>query len=205
MSLKDYSGDFNPDITYLDFDKELIKELYSITADLYVMIDGCWVARMRDRLGLEETTKISIEIWTYMLKQEAKRTAKLFNIRTGPEANVIDFLKLFNLTPGYGADKFPKKFNIINENHATVQFLSCASLLYYERHQLVRPGVLPGCCAPEFDCLRSVVDAVNPNIQFGALKLPPRQSPTGIFCLWEFKLDPTAKNGSTKDAAHVAA
>ena len=204
MDLKDYSGDFAHDRSYLDFDKHLIKELYSVTADLFVMIDGCWVSRMRDRLGLEETTKISIEIWEYMLAQEGKRTAKVFNIRTGPDATVIDFLKLFQLTPGYGADKFPKKFDIVDENYATVQFLSCASLLYYERKDLVRPGVLPGCCAPEFRCIRSLVDIVNPAIEFNALKLPPRSGPQDVFCRWEFKLDPAKKKAAAEASTATA-
>lgn len=204
MDLKDYSGEFHPDRTYLDFDKHLIKDLYSVTADLFVMIDGCWVSRMRDRLGLEETTKISIEIWEYMLAQEGKRTAKVFNVRTGPEANVIDFLKLFQLTPGYGADKFPKKFDILNENYATVQFMSCASLLYYERKDLVRPGVLPGCCAPEFRCIRSLVDVVNPAIQFRAIKLPPRSGPKDMFCKWEFSLGAETQRESPQAAQSTA-
>ena len=205
MDLKDYSGDYVPGLKYEDFSKDILKKVFAETANLYVMIDGVWVGRMREKLGEEETTKISAEIWAYILEQEAKRMAKVFNIRTGPEATVVDFLKLFHVTPGYGLDKYPQKAEIINENHAYVTFCSCASLLYYERHNLIKPGKLPGCCAVEMDAVGTVARVVNPAIQFRPLKRGPRSGPNDIFCKWEFKIETAVQSDTDTTPATAVA
>ena len=190
VDLDDYSGDYNPDISFKDFSKEtLIKliEAYQIT---FIGLMGMWNNVNRRRMSVEEAWDLDADVYE---EQVRKFEIPLVTQAMGIKGNdVATMLKYFQMCPD-GARKGLYEFDVDvkNNNHAVVTFTRCPSLFYYEKQESLKDIEClcgPGGC--EDRAFIEICKNFNPKMKSRALKIPPRKSKDDICCIWEFKVEP---------------
>ena len=183
--LKDYSGEFIPDLKLQDFSKDALVNLVDAASRDYIGIDGLWTSIIRKRYGDEVAFDCSKEVWDTGWLREAERTVKAMGI---DGKDIAALLKYLQVDPGFGA-MFKVKCELINPNLGMATVLSCNTLLYAERHN--EPELQKLACEElDVPLFTKTAQFFNPDMKVRVLKLPPRKSPDEIACQWEFRLEP---------------
>ncbi|MFC1944973.1 DUF6125 family protein [Chloroflexota bacterium] len=188
--LSDYSGEYNPDIEYADFSKDVLVKLLKEYARLYLLHDGAWNTIVSRELGADRVCDLGNEAWemTYNHSSLRKFTEAL-DIKGN---DVLTYMKIIQMTPEGLATGglWEYTVDIKNNNHVMMTISRCVSLEYFERHGLEEQ--ITGVCGAggmEEVAMEKYAHFVNPDIQIIPLKLPPRKGPDDICCRWEFKLE----------------
>ncbi len=192
--LKDYSGEFDPNLTLRDFSKEALIKLLVSASKAYLGIDGVWTTLMRQKYGDRMAFDYDKEVWfTQGLALDILRTVGPLNIEGNDIATVFKYLQF---SPGFAViyvgppPEFEPyvKFELKNENHGIMTVTRCHSLEYFERHH---DSDLQKLACEEIDvpAWQWLANQFNPDIKVSPLKLPPRKSKDEIACQFEFKLE----------------
>ena len=193
--LKDYSGEFDPDLRLPDFSKEALIRLLVSASKAYLGIDGVWTSLMRKKYGDRVAFDYDKEVWsTQGLALDIRRTVEPLNIQGEDIATVFKYLQF---SPGFSViyvgppPEFEPyvKFQLKNKNHGIMTVTRCNSLEYFERH---KDSPLQKLACEEIDApaFQWLANQFNSDIKVTPLKLPPRKSKKEIACQWEFKLEP---------------
>lgn len=190
--LKDYSGEYKPDLMFEDFSKEaLVKLLYAYRVN-FIGLMGMWNTVNRERMSTEEAFALDADVYERQLtKFEMPLVLQALNIQGN---DVVTMLKYFQVcTDGAREGLYEFDLDIKNNNHAILTFTKCPSLSYFEKsgnekdiHCLCGPGGV------EEQAFIAICRYFNPNMRCNGLKLPPRDNKDDVCCIWEFKLDPNA-------------
>jgi len=180
--LNDYSGPFDPDLTFDDFSKGFLLKLMRVWQYAWLHMTESWYDAVEKRFGTDAANECETESWVRIGSRVNPRYAKVANIQLN---TVVDSLKclqlpLDNTTGGL----FPCRFDIKSPNHVILTVEKCRSLEFFEANQPERINHV--CHVNEQLVMEKYL--VNPNIKVKPLKLPPRQSPDDIACQWEFTL-----------------
>ena len=62
--LRDYSGEFDPDLSLDDFSKDALVGIVKLYSQLFMGVDGIWYSTVRDRHGEEEALTCSKLVYT---------------------------------------------------------------------------------------------------------------------------------------------
>ena len=180
--LKDLSGPFNPDLTYDELSKDFLLKLMSVWQYAWLHLSECWYREVMKRDGRQVADECEAGAWCNMAERVNPRYAKIGNIQMN---TVLDSMKVLqlpldNITGGL----FPIIPEIINENHVKWTITRCKSLEYFEAKE---PERIPAVC---YVNEKKVIERymVNPKIKVTPLKLPPRESPEDVACIWEAKM-----------------
>ena len=195
--VKDYSGEFNPNLRLTDFSKEALIKLLISTSKAYLGVDGLWTTMMRGKVGDRAAFDLDKEMWfSKGLEHDIKRTVEPMNIEGN---DIATLFKYWQICPSFALiytgpppDFRPfVHFELKNKNHGIMTVERCFSLEYFERHQ---DGPLQKLACEEIDlpAWEWVAHQFNPKIKFRALKMPPRKSKDDIACQCEFTLDEDA-------------
>ncbi|MFC1944072.1 DUF6125 family protein [Chloroflexota bacterium] len=180
--MKDYSGQFKPELQWEDFSKEFLIKLMKVWQYAWLEMAGQWYNAVRQRFGFDAASECEYDAWVNMAKRVNPRYAKVANIELN---TVLDSLKAMQLPlDNTMGQVFPVEYDIKNENHVIVTVWRCPPLEYFEREEPDRIHPMCHVAAPVIDNLY----AINPNVKGTPLKLPPRQSPDEPACIWEWKL-----------------
>ncbi|MFC1945073.1 DUF6125 family protein [Chloroflexota bacterium] len=188
--LTDYSGEYNPDIEYSSFSKDVLVKLLEEYARLYLLHDGLWNTRITREFGPETAFAWGNEIWGHNYRNlSLPRISKLFNISGN---DVLTACKLIQLTPDGVATGGQYKYtsDVKNNNHVIWTITRCATLEYFEKNGMEKH--ISGVCGVggmEHVAIENYCHFVNPDIKVTALKIPPRKSPDELPCQWELKLE----------------
>ena len=90
--LKDYSGDFIPDVRFQDFSKDALVRLLVAAAHDYIGIDGIWLNTIRRRYGDEVAFDCSREVWDTGWLREVQRGCRAMNIYGNDIATLFKYL-----------------------------------------------------------------------------------------------------------------
>jgi len=188
--LKDYSGEYNPDLKLEDFSKEALVGLLKSYQTIFVGLMGMWNTVNRERMSAEEAFKLDADVYERMVSKFAlPLVTDAMNIHGH---DVVTMLKYFQVAPdGAREGLYEFGYDIKNRNHAILTFTRCPSLFYFERKGSDKD--IDALCGPGGVEERAFIELCkyfNPNMKCVALKLPPRRSKDDICCQWEFKVGP---------------
>ncbi|MFC1944374.1 DUF6125 family protein [Chloroflexota bacterium] len=183
---RDYSGDFNPNIKYEDFSKELLAKLMTEFARCYIVAGEWWYEAVTEKFGPDAAYDIYSDMWINKLPMfEVARTVKYLNMKGN---DVADLMKFYQLAPSFPKVMFDYDIDLKNRNHALMTVTHCPGLLLYESRE---PDKMVSICqVMELASATAYAKSINPDIVVTMPKVPPRQSPDDVCCQFEFKLEP---------------
>lgn len=181
--MNDYSGPWQPDLTFNDFSKEFLIKLMHVWQYGWLHMTEAWYNAVKQRFGVDAANECETQAWETIGERVNPRFPKVANIELN---TVLDSLKclqlpLDNTTGGL----FPAEAKIINPNHVIWTIPRCQSLEYFEAKEPER--IKHVCHINEKRIIERYL--VNRKIKVIPLKLPPRKSPDDIACQWEFILE----------------
>jgi len=181
--LNDYSGPFNPDLTFDDFSKEFLLKLMKVWQHAWLHMTDSWYNAVSKRFGADAANQCETEAWENVCQRVHPRFPKLANFET---TTVVEAMKCFQLGPdNTTGGLYQVNYDIKNPNHVILTVLKCHSLEFFEAKQPERIDWV--CHVNEQKIMEKQI--VNPNIKVMPLKLPPRKGPDDIPCQWELKLE----------------
>lgn len=188
MDLKDYSGDFIPNIRYKDFAKDTMEALLTEAGRAMVAMDGFWHTRFAEEFGAEEADAWSAWVWEKMYpKHVIPRIRKLLNI-TGND--VYSWAKYAQVDPGTPIGVYDCDWKIVDRNHVIWTVNNCPSFLYMLKEGKGREKIV---CAPggaEYVGISGYARAFNPDIKVTRLRGAPLGGPDDRpHCQWDVRLE----------------
>ena len=183
--LKDYSGEFRPDLKPQDFSKDALVRMWEAAAKLYIQMDGFWHDLIRERYGEQTALELSREVWRRATPTEASRAAEAMNIHG---KDVATLFKTWQVDPG-AAGIWDADWTLKNKNHGIMTVKRCAPLEYYERHHYDNEKIKWFCDVIDREGFETYAKVFNPKIKIAALFVPPRKTTDKIACQWEFTLE----------------
>jgi hypothetical protein len=187
--LKDYCGDYNPNIKFEDFSKDALIRLIQAYQINFIGYMGMWNTYNREHMSIEDAWDKDASVYEKSVgKFEIPMVCQAMKIEGD---TVADMLKYFQMCPD-GAREGLYEFTteLINEDHAILTFTRCPSLFYFEKKKSdidIKCLCGPGGC--EDRAFTEICRVFNPKMTCKALKIPPRESVDDICCKWEFKID----------------
>jgi len=187
--LKDYSGEYKPDLKLQDFTKEALLRLLKSYQVAFVGFMGMWNTVNRERMSPEEAFSLDADVYEkFVSKFALPLVTGAMNIHGD---DVVTMLKYFQMAPdGAREGLYEFDYDIKSSNHAILTCTRCPSLFYFERkgiqadiHSLCGPGGV------EERAFIEICNYFNPNMKCRAMRLPPRKSKDDICCQWEFKVE----------------
>lgn len=180
--LADYSGAFNPRVTYDDFSKEFLLKALKSYAQYIRRLDGIWYLTVKEADGDDAAFNRDRQVWDRMELHDLDMTRRLFNI-TGNDVPAM--LKALQMSPWTW--NLDHSFELRGPNVGIWTVKNCPTLLALEREGEGREKRI--CCQIEPHLYQIRAHAVNPRIKVTPLRLPPRRNPDEIHCQWEFRLE----------------
>ena len=180
--MNDYSGPYNPDLTFNDLSKDFILKLMQVWQYAWLHMTEAWYDAVKEKVGKETADVCETAAWCRIGERVNPRFAKVANVEL---KTVLDSMKclqlpLDNTTGGL----FPIQLEVINPNHVIWTIPQCQSLRFFEAKA---PERIKYVC---YENEKRVIERymINRKIRVTPLKLPPRSSPNEIACKWEAKM-----------------
>ena len=183
--LQDYSGEFNVNIKYEHFSKELLLEALRAYAQYAYRVDAFWYLTVKGRVGGEEAVDCNIQSMEKAARYEVEIVRRLFNIQ---ENDVTGLIKFQQIRPWSWI--FTNRYEFKSSNHAVFTVIHCPILEGMEKEGEGREQFT--CHEDHVKAIRLQASCFNPKIKVTPLKLPPRESKNEIACQWEFKMEDEA-------------
>jgi hypothetical protein len=183
--IKDYGGEFQPNLKLEDFSKEGLIQLVRAAAKLYGGLNQYWYKAVKDKLGEEAANQIQEYVWVKKGASEAEinTVCNAMNI-TG--SDVSSYFKFFQCTP-VNATMIDMVFELKDHDHGILTVTRCAPLQVWERNH--EPGIQKHMCeVVERMGFQIGATMFNPRMKTTPIKLPPRQSKKDIACQWLFEV-----------------
>lgn len=180
--LGDYSGEFDPDVTYADFSKDLLLKALKTYAGYIRKLDGIWYLTVKEQAGDDMAFACDRMVWDRMEVHDVEVTRKLFKIESNDVTAVIKALQMSPWTWN-----LEHRFELKNANHGVWTVTRCPTLLALENEGEGRERRI--CCQIETELISLRAHTINPRIRVTPLKLPPRTKQDEVHCQWEFKLE----------------
>ena len=179
--LQDYSGPFNPGLTFNDLSRDFLLRLIRVWQFAWIELEGAWEEEVEKRYGVHVAMGCDLQMWLQCADLCNTKYVKIARI---PMKNTVDCLKALQLPLDntMGA-VYPTKQEIIDENHAVVTVTRCPSLEFYEKSAPHR--IVPMCQIVE----PPLIDRykVSREVKLLATRLPPRKGPDDIACQWDYR------------------
>ncbi len=183
--LKDYSGEFRPNIRYQDFSKDALARLLTEYARLGIMLDAMWNTTVREKYGQDEANKVELAVWNKMVpKFEQVRVMNALNIQGN---DVASCFKELQMDPQFPLELWDITWDLKNKNHGFFTVNKCRALERFEK--LGDTKNIVEICDLDLKAFEKIACFFNPNMKVTAVKLPPRKSPNDVACQCEFKVE----------------
>ncbi|MFC1970253.1 DUF6125 family protein [Chloroflexota bacterium] len=183
--LQDYSGEFNVNLKYEDFSKELLLEALRAYAQYAYRVDAFWYLTVKGRMGGEEAAACNLQSMEKAVRYEVETVRQLFNIQ---ENDVAGLMKFQQTRPWSWI--LTNEYELKSPNHAVFTVVRWPILEGMEKEGEGREQFT--CHEDHVKAIGLIAGCFNPGIKVEPLKLPPRNSKNEIACQWEFKLEPMA-------------
>jgi len=179
--LKDYSGEFRPDLRLDDFSADTLANLADLYCRLFRAMDGFWYLCIKERHGDQEALACDLKVWENMCRYEMEKITKAMNIR-GNEITAL--VKTLQIEPLFQQTQSEVEFK--NKNNAIFTVKRCPILEALEKEGEGREQRI--CAQVSAEILRNYVAYFNTEIKTKCLQAPPRKNKGDICCRWEFSL-----------------
>ncbi len=179
--LRDYSGNFKPDLRPSDFSYETLEKLIKVYAQIYKALDGYWYLTLMEKYGNVEALDCDLTVWGKLSLYEMEKVTDVLNIKG---KDVKSFMKAWQVIPW--AWNIKQSFEFLNDNHVIWTVNYCPTVNALEREGRGREDY--HCNNVEMRLNRIYASFFNPDIKVNCLQTPPRKHKDGCYCRWEFKL-----------------
>lgn len=183
--LKDYSGEYKPDLKLEDFSKDFLIRLMRAWASAYLRVDEMWYMSVAERTSAQEAFDCQLAAWLRIAETSVPKIAKAANIQVN---DIVDFLKVTQILPdGVQAGIFEAEFDIRSRNHVIVTITRCRTLEFLEKNAPER--IVSVCHGIDIPINEKYLTVFLPDAEFPPLKLPdgPRKSLDEVPCIWEMR------------------
>lgn len=180
--LRDYNGEFLPEMRLESFSKDTLIELLRLYARFYLAIDGFWYLSVKERSSNEEALACDLLAWESVVKYESKRLTKMMKIDGNDVAALV---KTLQLSPWFWNLEY--KLEVENRNQAMLTITHCPTLIALEEEGEGREESI--CNLVDTKVFKDYASFFSPGIEVKCLKSPPRKSKNEVCCQWEFKLE----------------
>ncbi len=192
--LQDYSGPFNPKLTYNDFSKEQLVRLLEAWWKIGLRIDTWWHEIVSEKLGEKLSRDCDTEMWVRIAPEEIAFMRGALNVT---ENDVASFWKVMQNDLGFPQGLFDVTWDLKNNNHGTITVHRCGG--YDSRLDAKGEEYCHWMCEVlETAAFAGYTAAFNPDIKVDCLKLPPKKNDAEPACQWEFTLDNNKAKSSKK-------
>jgi len=182
MSRSDYSGEFDPGVTYADFSKDVLLKALKAYAAYIRKLDGTWYLAVKENTNDDTAVACDRLVWDTMEMHDVETTRKLFGIRGD---DVTALMKSLQMSPWTW--NLEHHFELRSPRCGIWTVTRCPTLLALEREGEGRERRI--CGEIETQLLQVRAHAINPRMKATPLVLPPRASGDEIHCQWEFVLE----------------
>ena len=180
--LSDYSGEFDPSVTYENFSRDFLLKALKAYAGYIRKLDGIWYLTVKQQADDDMAFVCDRLVWDKMEVHDVETTCKLFKIGSMDVAALIKALQMSPWTWN-----LEHHFELKDANHGVWTVTRCPTLLALEKEGEGRERRI--CCQIETELIALRAHTINPRIKVTPLKLPPREKKDDIHCQWEFKLE----------------
>jgi hypothetical protein len=193
VELKDYSGDFNPDLKFEDFSKDFLIKLIRRYAAGYLKLGEFWYDRVAALVGPEKAMfEDTVDVWTKQPHWILPKIAQTANIEV---KDIVDAMKAWQLVlDGFLPGRYIPQFDVKDRNHVIMSITNCRDLLYFQyRDMKDRVKWVCGHHGIEYLTMTPYLQCLVPNAQVKQLLGPAGSglpSKEGICCQWEYTLKP---------------
>jgi len=180
--MNDYTGPYNPNLTFNDLSKDFILKLMQVWQYAWLHMTEAWYDAVKEKVDKETADLCETAAWCRIGERVNPRFAKVANIELN---TVLDSMKCLQLPLDNTTESlFPIQIEVINPNHVIWTLPQCQSLKFFEAKC---PERIKYVC---YENEKRVIERymVNRKIRVTPLKLPPRSSPDEIACKWEAKM-----------------
>lgn len=178
----DYSGSFDPAISFEDFPKQLLLKALKSYAHYIRKLDGIWYLSVKKRVSDDLAFETDLDVWKIMEVHDIRSTCELFGIKGD---DVAAALKANQMCPFSWV--LDNHFELKNPRLGIWTVRRCPTLLALEEEGEGREKRI--CCQLEPKLFQIRASVINPRIKVTPIKLPPRHNKDDIACQWEFTLD----------------
>lgn len=161
--------------------KKLI-QLIEMYAGSAMTIDGLWFTILEDKIGMDQTVDIDVEVWRRYAAKEVSRVKRIMGIKAGGLDGLAQALRyqVWCIAPGFTCD-------IQSENEDTLVFTAAGCRVQEARLKNNR-GEFP--CRPVNQAVfEEYARAFDPRIRLHCRFCPPGRHPDDVWCSWEFRLE----------------
>jgi hypothetical protein len=180
--LRDYGGEFRPDLRLSDFSPAALARLSNMYQKLYVALDGFWYLTVKERLGNEEALACDIQAWEHVCRYEMSKIKSGMKIQGD---DVAALMKALQLCPWF--QLMECRMELKDRGHGLFTVSYCPTLAALEKEGEGRENEI--CTLVEPKILKTYAACFNPAIEVRCLKAPPRAARDDICCRWEFRLE----------------
>ena len=180
--LSDYSGEFDPSITYAEFSREFLLEALSAYAAYVRKLDGTWYLKVKDQAGDDAAFACDRQVWDIMEVHDVQMTCKLFRIDSH---DVAALLKALQMSPWTW--NLEHHFELKSPTCGIWTVTRCPTLLALEKEGEGRESRI--CQQIETELIALRARTINPQMKVTLLKLPPRNRNDEVHCQWQFTLE----------------
>ncbi len=180
--LRDYSGDFRPELQLSDFSPATLAQLSRLYLQLYAALDGFWYLTVKERLGNEEALACDIQAWERICRREMSKIKSGLKIQGD---DVESLMKSLQLCPWFQLTDCCMEVKGGSYGLLTVNY--CPTLTALEKEGEDRENEI--CTLVEPRILKAYAACFNTDIEVRCLKSPPRVNQDDICCQWEFRLN----------------
>ena len=188
--LKDYSGEFIPNLRYEDLSKDIIIKLLVEAGRTLTAIGGFWYTNICEKFGSDEGNRHHLDVWIKEADFCMPNIAKAAGIQV---TDVASCMKAFQLDPAFNRDLFRVTIDIKARDRCLFTIHNCPSLAYQEREGKGREKFT--CQVLEPATMIRYFGAFGIDVEPLPLKVPPRigwqkKGWVDIACQWEFQQVP---------------
>ena len=124
----DYSGDFDPTVSYDNFSKETLLKLLAFYGKYLLRIDGFWYLSDMEKCGNDNAFDCDLKVWEKLQPWEVKVLSKLMDIRGD---NVAAVMKYFQVSPWIWAMDYD--IDLKSPNYGIITMTQCPTLRSLEK------------------------------------------------------------------------
>ncbi len=184
--LKDYSGDFLPNVRFQDFSKDALASLLTAYSELDLALDAWWQDIVAEKFGRNVAVDLELAVWDKKgVPYEQKVVMKALNI-TGND--VAACFKELQMDPQFRPPKFDITWDLKNKNHGIFTVNRCKAVDYFEK--IGDTKTMVAMCELDLKAFEKIAKFINPKMKCKLIKMPPRKVKGEAPCSFEFILEP---------------
>jgi len=182
--MNDYSGPFNPNLSFKDLSKEFLIKLIHEYQHSWVILADSWLYSIKSRYGLAEAQYCECDAWCNVYLRIMPYYMKLLaNVDDPSKIDVMGWQKAGQFALDGPMGYIPQTLEIISKDHVIMTMTDCMGLRHFETKD---PSRTQWMCRVVEQAAMDAAVSFNPKIKVKPLKLPPRKSPDEIACQWDF-------------------